>query len=1669
MEWYRNLRIVLSVEDKLPFLGHPKPAISVPTAGQVLPSDVLNTHTAWVKASKEITSLMLMTRGVNRNYNMHIMGKTMTELHAMLKLHEQTRKDAICHQCGEVGHWRRNYPVYLAVLMEKKKLSQGASTSGIFTIELYTFLSTSWVHDTGCGDHICITTQGLRESKKTEARSLILYVGDGHRAAAKAIGEFHLCLPSGLDDIYEIVLSSFNTNDSSMYVVRNKRAKLKLYSTLLWHCHLGHISKKRIEKLQPDGLLDSTDIKSFEKCVPCISRKMAGKPYSHQVERATDLLGLIHTDVCGPFMSRQVAYYFITFTDDFSRYGYVYLLKHKHEVFETFKVFQKEVEKQLEKSIKSQRFDHEGEYMSQEFLDHLKERGIIAHRTPPYTPQHNGVLERRNRTLLDMVCSMMSQTILPKSFWDYYLESTACILNMVPTKKGYEALVKHDTLTKPNKLEPKSIKCIFVGYLKEMMGYSFYYLPKNKVFVAQNAEFLENSLIAQEASKTLEDLEIIQEEDTHPSLNAMNVEIQFIKDKKIWELVDLPPDGKTVGYKWLFKKKTNMDGAAHTYKARLVAKGFTQTLGIDYKETFSHVADIRVIRIFIAITAFYDYEIWQMDVKTAFLNGYLNEKNITSRFQHNLCKVHWTAVKNILKYLRNTKDIFLVYGGDTKRDLRVSCYTDPGYLTDADDMKPQTGYGFVLNRGDVDWKSTKQIPTIEEPIDMYCDNTEAISIAKDHGVTKDTVIAKITRKEPKPDKNGHENGKSTQEPSGKVNQSQHWDVPNDVIKLMMFSYSLEGTARIWYDKELSNFILTWDDLVNKFVNQFFPPSKTTHLKNEISRFTLRFEETFGEAWERFKEMLRACAHHRFTELAQIDTFYNGLNDNDQDSLNVAAGGNLLIKAVEESCVTCGGAHAPYNYLNTDNNQPSVYVATGTYNQVAPQNRARNYMTPPGFASMQMSQNSNIIPNPKGEMKAITTRSGVAYEGPSIPTPKKDKLFELAKIPLNENCSAMLLKKLLEKLGDPGKFLIPYDFPRMDVCHALADLGASINLMPLSICKTLSLPELTPTQMNLELADRSITRPKGVAEDVFVKVEKFHFPTDFIVVEFKADPRTTRYSSTYDDLSVNRIDIIDVAREEYAEEILGFSNNSSGANPTLTFEPIPSDSSHSLTSFEGSDFILEKIEAYLKDESISPEIDHADFKAKSLLEEPSELELKDLPSHLEYAYLEGVDKLPVIIAKDLKVDEKEALLKVLKSHKRAIACPWVSPIHYVPKKGEITVVENENNELIPTRLVTTWRFCIDYRKLNDSTRKDHFPLPFMGQMLERLAGNEFYCFLDRFFGYFQILINLLDQEKTTFTCPCRTFAYRRMPFGLCNAPGTFQRCMMVIFYDMIEKTMEVFMDDFSVFGDSFSSRLSHLDTMLHRCEDTNLVLNWEKCHFMVKKGIVLGHKISKNRLEFDRAKVDVIVKLPHPTTVKGVRSFLGHAGFYRIFIQDFSKIARPMTHLLEKETPFDIIIRDKKGSENLAADHLSRLDIIIRDKKKFFKDVKHYFWDDPYLFQICDHQKLQLNELRDQAYKNYLIYKEKMKKLHDFKIKNHIFNVGDRVLLFSSHLKIFSGKLKTRWSGPFTITNVFPYGTIELSQPDGPNFKVNGHRVKHYFGGDVPQLVVPDLLTFPTDK
>nr|GEY18153.1 reverse transcriptase domain-containing protein [Tanacetum cinerariifolium] len=421
--------------------------------------------------------------------------------------------------------------------------------------------------------------------------------------------------------------------------------------------------------------------------------------------------------------------------------------------------------------------------------------------------------------------------------------------------------------------------------------------------------------------------------------------------------------------------------------------------------------------------------------------------------------------------------------------------------------------------------------------------------------------------------------------------------------------------------QTSQLDFTWDDLVNKFVNQFFPPSKTTHLKNEMSRFTQRFEETFSEAWDHFKEFLRACPHHGFSELTQIDTFYNGLTEQDQDSRNAAAGGNLLNKTTRK---TLQIIEINQRFVIREN-QPST---SGTLP-------------------------SNTIPNPKGEMKAVTTRNGLAYEGPSIPTGSPlEKVDEqntekiLDKEQSNSSRSTAQVQPLVAPISIPEpnvsrtkiKPTIPYPSSFSDALLLMPKFALTIKSLLVNKDKLFELAKgwrTDPHSDDLELADRSITRPKGVAEDVFVNVRKFYFPTDFIVVEFEAYPRgplilgrsflrtgralidvygeeitlrvndesitfnlnqTMRYSLTYDDTSMNRVDVVDVACEEFVQDVLDFQYNPKSSIPTLVSDdsiserdsskvPIVKSSSSTLTPFGESDFFLEEIEDFMNDDSI----------------------------------------------------------------------------------------------------------------------------------------------------------------------------------------------------------------------------------------------------------------------------------------------------------------------------------------------------------------------------------------------------------------------------------------------------------------------------------------------------
>ncbi|GKB47257.1 reverse transcriptase domain-containing protein [Tanacetum coccineum] len=825
---------------------------------------------------------------------------------------------------------------------------------------------------------------------------------------------------------------------------------------------------------------------------------------------------------------------------------------------------------------------------------------------------------------------------------------------------------------------------------------------------------------------------------------------------------------------------------------------------------------------------------------------------------------------------------------------------------------------------------------------------------------------------------------------------------------------------------------------------------------------------------------------------------------------------------------------------------------------------------------------------------------------------KSKLEDLSNVELNANCSAIALNKIPKKIGDSD---------------------------PYSYLEKLAQKELTPIRTSIRLADHTYRYPKGISEDMLVRAGKFIFLADFVILDMDEDVQVPiilgrpflMTSKALIDVFNKKVTlrvgdesmVFDLSKSmKHPKEsddtlyyVEGFENIfengkfqelgpargiwPSNKNPySHTAHTVSSDQSiQSYADFSyghmlPSDYIhpYENISygrmPYLIDDCEIESMEPFYFDLGVI---STRTRIKDLSSHLEYAFLAEDSKLPVIIAKDLSSIEKEKLLGVLKEDKRAITwkifdikrinplycthkilmeedyktvvqnqrrvnlnikevvkkeavklldagliypifdSPWVSPVQVVPKKGGMTAMMNEKNEPMPTRTVMGWRVCIDYRKLNDATRKDHLPLPFIDQILEKVAGNEFYCFLDGFSCFIQIPISPEDQEKATFTCPYGTFSYRRMPFGLCNAPATFQICMMAIFHDMIESSMEVFMDDFFVFGNTFDSCLItfcfHLDCDILfalrsgsrisevgvwgfvdrigsvivdmvvglnfgglRVVGANSVFRW--CGWCGGRGRVVwfvggaqlglgdyawlvgsgcwfggacvliggyGGVMMVGGSTVPRAWWDVrgwgdwegggFATPCHPQTSGQVE--VSNRRIKRILERTISNNQNEWAKKLDDAlwtfcttyktpigfTPYQLVY--------VKACHLPKLE------HKALWALQEVNFD---LTKAGDFLKLQLNELdelRDVAYDNQKLYKERTKKFHDKMIKPKDFKSSNRVLLFNSHLKLHPGKLRSRWTGPFTIAQVFPYEAIELNHHNG-NFKMNGHRLKHYF-------------------
>ncbi|GJR67013.1 zinc finger, CCHC-type containing protein [Tanacetum coccineum] len=757
IDWYRQLRIVLSIEDKLNYLEQPLPPAPVAPAGQHVAPEILAAHTAWVKGSKEIAGLMLMTMEpeIQRNLeNLHAndMLKELKTLFAQQAEQELLQTTRDFHSC---------------------KQEEGQSVSSyVLKMKGYIDNLERLGHPVTLGLAVSLILIGLRKEFDGFVQNYNMH------SLGKTVNELHAMLK-----LHEQTLPK--NNAPALHAIRagkvqkGKKHNKPQPSKAARGQNQGNGKNKHAYApnprfpLHPRGKIPQST-QSVMSVGLRASRKLKSGALSLYVgngqRKAVEAIGNFDLSL----LSRLVivlnnCHYALSITSGVISVSHLYkdgfinrFVNNTIQVSRNNMVYFSAIPRD------------ENSLITQKASGSLEDLKIIQEED-----MHPSIDTSLNHEEDDLEIDEPQNDIIP---------------------------IRRSTRTRhaPDRM------CLYIDAEEHDLG-----------DLGEPANY----------KAALLDLE------SNKWLNAMNVEMQSMKDNEVWDLVCLPPNGKTVGSKWLFKKKTDMDGAVHTYKARLVAKGYTQTPGIDYEETFSLVADIRAIRILLAIAAFYDYEIWCFAMKylgeAAYIHGFkiyrdrsrwliglcqsayiekilkrfhmenskrgsisMQDKlrlsklqdvlalsdvrctrpdvafaqNITSQFQQNPCDLHWTTVKNILKYLRNTKDMFLVYRGDIKRELRVSCYTDAGYLTDADDLKSQSGYVFVLNGGAVDWKSAKQsifatssaeaeyiaafdaskeavwvrkffsglgvVPTIEKPINMYCDNTGTIAIANESGITK---------------------------------------------------------------------------------------------------------------------------------------------------------------------------------------------------------------------------------------------------------------------------------------------------------------------------------------------------------------------------------------------------------------------------------------------------------------------------------------------------------------------------------------------------------------------------------------------------------------------------------------------------------------------------------------------------------------------------------------------------------------------------------------------------------------------------------------------------------------------------------------------------------------------------------------------------------------------
>nr|GEX13707.1 hypothetical protein [Tanacetum cinerariifolium] len=1258
----------------------------------------------------------------------------------------------------------------------------------------------------------------------------------------------------------------------------------------------------------------------------------------------------------------------------------------------------------------------------------------------------------------------------------------------------------------------------------------------------------------------------------------MQEELDQFARLKVWRLVPRPEGKSVIKTKWIFKNKKDESSLVIQNKARLVAIGYSQQEGIDYDETFALVARIEAIRLFMAYAAHKDFTVYQMEVKTTFLNGILKEEVYVGQPPGFVSKQYPDHVYALDKALYGLKQApqawydvlsqFLIESGFQKGSIDITLFIKKKGMDCAQFAKNQpkprqyqhkirsqkkkpdqhaaenpvgtvgsleiVGRSYFPQTATIPRRSRKHTSNVVEPeihtiVEMADNRTMAQMLQAPIEGYEDTIIVPPINANNFKLKQTLINLVQSNQFTGRQDPHNHFrffnkvtstfrhpEVPNITIKLLLFSFSLEGEARIWLDKEPLRSILTWEDLVSKFINQFFPPSKTTYLQNEITNFLKKPNETFNEAWEHFKDLLRQCPHHGFFELHQLDKFYNALNPNDQDALDSAAGGNFLDKIPRE-CLSIIESKSKVRYSR------SRVTDSRANTNVLPSSSPSN--------SFDLQQ---IVASLEDKLDIRMNR----FEK-SLNDMKVFLLLPLHQSWQSRKCVSpvepITVKIIVQKLGDPGRFLIPCDFSEFDNCLALADLGASINLMSLSIC---------------------------VAKNIFVKVGKFYFPTDFVVLDCIADPRvplilrrpflSTAHalidvyegeiilrhdeqsltlkcgdmpSISYNNFqSLNKVDLIDATCEEYSQEVLGFFDVVANKVSTPYFEPIVSNSSQNLTPFDESDFLLlEEVDAFIAvdDEPISPEINaiyyapegnihileallnsdpeplpnqkhyfpeaHNDLKVidpkndKSFDDEPPEVELKELPPHLEcedtklalnwekshFMVKEGIILGHKISKKGIEVD-KAKIEKKLTEAPILIAPNWDQPFELMCDASDFAV-----GAILGQRTEKHFR-PIHYASKTMIQAEANYTTIEKEMLAIVYAFEKFRCYLimNRSIVYtdHSALKYLFAKKDAKARLLRWILLLQEFDFKVIDTKGAENYAA-----DHLSRLKNPYENIFDPKEINETFPPETLNKVAHQDQSTSWFANFENYHagkFIIKAIISdRGTHFCNDQFSKVMSKYGVTHHLStacHPQTSGQVEV-----------------TNRRLKRILERTVGENRALRSDKLEDALWAFRTTFKTFIsctpyrlvygkschlpLELEHKAFWALKHANFD---LKTVGDHRKLQLNELselRDQAYENSLIYKERAKKLHDAKIKNRIFNVGDQVLLFNSRLKISSEKLKSRWSGPFTIAEVYPYGTAKLVHADGLNFKVNCHRLKHYHGGDTSPVEIPDFQTFPKDN